>query len=108
MTWRPRTILLGTPAFASPVLEALHRETEVVLVISQPDRPVGRGCKLCKTPVKVTAEGLGIEVIQPDIVKGRRFSRRMAELDPDFIITSIEKLKSAMPSHGPSTKENQG
>ncbi len=79
---------MGTPAFASPVLEALHRETDVVLLLSQPDRPVGRGCKLCKPPAKVTAEALGIEVLQPEIVKGRRFSKRMAAYEPDFIITA--------------------
>lgn len=85
---RPRSIFLGTPEFASPILEALHRETEVVLVISQPDRPMGRGCKICKPPVKLTAEALGIEVIQPHVVKGRRFSGRMAALEPDFIVTA--------------------
>jgi len=88
MTHRYRSIFLGTPGFASPVLEALHRETDVALVISQPDRPVGRGCKICKPPAKVTAESLGIEVIQPSVVKGRRFSERLAGYAPDFIVTA--------------------
>jgi methionyl-tRNA formyltransferase len=88
MADRLKVVFLGTPEFATPVLEALHRETDVVLVVSQPDRPVGRGCRICKPPAKVTAERCGIDVIQPDIVKGKRFSKRMAELGPDFIVTA--------------------
>ena len=83
-----RTVFLGTPDFAVPILEALHRISEVVLVITQPDRPVGRGCKICKPAAKVKSEALGLEVIQPEIVKGRRFARRIAEYHPDFLVTA--------------------
>ncbi len=88
MSKKLRTVFLGTPEFAVPVLEALARETEVALVVSQPDRPKGRGRKLTPPPVKVAALRLGIDVIQPNIVKGRRFAVRIAEYDPDFVITA--------------------
>ncbi len=83
-----RTIFLGTPEFAVPVLQALHRNAEVVLVLTQPDRRVGRGCRLCKPAVKEAAEELGLEVLQPPIVKGKRFASRIAEYRPDFIVTA--------------------
>jgi methionyl-tRNA formyltransferase len=83
-----RTVFFGTPEFAAPILSALAAHTEIVLVVSQPDRPVGRGCKLTKPPVKVAAETLGIEVIQPDVSKGKRFADRIAACRPDFIVTA--------------------
>jgi methionyl-tRNA formyltransferase len=85
---RYRTIFFGTPDFSVPILRALADETDLVLVVSQPDRPVGRGCRMCKPPVKQAAEALGIPVIQPNVVKGKRFAARMAELKPDFIVTA--------------------
>ena len=83
-----RTIFLGTPAFSVPILKFLAAATDVVLVVSQPDRRGGRGCKVCKPPVKEAAEALGIEVIQPAVVKGRRFADRIAGYAPDFIVTA--------------------
>lgn len=83
-----RTVFLGTPDFAVPLMQALHRETDVVLVVTQPDRKVGRGCKLCKPAVKEAAEELGLEVTQPPVVKGKRFASRIAEYRPDFIVTA--------------------
>jgi methionyl-tRNA formyltransferase len=88
MTPRLRIIFFGTPEFAVPVLEALAAQTEVALVVTQPDRPSGRGRKTTPPPVKVAAEKLGIDVIQPEIVKGRRFAGIIAALDPDFIISA--------------------
>jgi methionyl-tRNA formyltransferase len=88
MTGRWRTVFFGTPAFAVPTLEALDRVSDVVLVVTQPDRRVGRGCKICKPAAKSKAEALGIEVMQPDITKGRRFARRIAEYRPDFLVAA--------------------
>ena len=61
-----RIIFMGTPDFAVPTLQALidHGEN-VVAVVSQPDRPKGRGRKIIPTPVKVVAEAAGIPVLQP-------------------------------------------
>jgi methionyl-tRNA formyltransferase len=89
MSSRPRTVFLGTPEFAVPALRVLADRAKVVLVITQPDRPIGRGRKVEFSPVKKAAIELGIEIIQPKIVKGRRFSNRIKEeYAPDFVITA--------------------
>jgi methionyl-tRNA formyltransferase len=61
-----RVVFLGTPAFAVPSLSALARRHEVALVLTQPDRPKGRGRTLAEPPVKELARGLGIPVLQPE------------------------------------------
>ncbi|MCP4675216.1 MAG: methionyl-tRNA formyltransferase [Deltaproteobacteria bacterium] len=83
-----RIVFFGTPEFAVPILRSLYRETELVLVVTQPDRPSGRGRKMSPPPAKKAASELGIEVFQPNIVKGRRFSDRIAGYSPDFIVTA--------------------
>ena len=65
-----RLIFLGTPGFAVPTLEAIARAGhEVVLVITQPDRPRGRGQTAAAPPVKEAALRLGLEVYQPERVR---------------------------------------
>ena len=59
-------IFFGTPDFACPSLQALIEQVEVRLVVTQPDRPAGRGMKPRMPPVKLLAERNGIEVVQPD------------------------------------------
>ncbi|MDJ0766749.1 MAG: methionyl-tRNA formyltransferase [Myxococcota bacterium] len=88
MPSRPRVVFLGTPEFAVPSLRSLSDVAEVGLVITQPDRQSGRGRKRISPPVKHAAAQLGIEVIQPDIVKGKRFAARIAAGAPDFIVTA--------------------
>jgi methionyl-tRNA formyltransferase len=62
-----RIAFFGTPAFAVPTLDALLRSThEVVLAVTQPDRPRGRGQRVSAGPVKQLAESRGIPVLQPD------------------------------------------
>ncbi|MCS7179701.1 MAG: methionyl-tRNA formyltransferase, partial [Anaerolineae bacterium] len=56
---------MGSPTFAVPALEALVRAYPVVGVITQPDRPAGRGSHLRPPAVKVAAERLGLPVFQP-------------------------------------------
>lgn len=66
-----RTVFLGTPEFALPSLEAIVASPiEVEAVFTQPDRPAGRGRKLTPSPVKVRALELGLEVLQPERVRG--------------------------------------
>ena len=66
-----RVVFMGTPEFAVPTLEGLCASShEVVHVITQPDRPKGRGQKLQPTPVKVVAQAHGLPVSQPDTLKG--------------------------------------
>ena len=61
-----RIVFMGTPTFAVATLDALcNRGYEVAMVLTQPDRPVGRGRKLTPSPVKVRAVEMGLTVFQP-------------------------------------------
>jgi len=79
---------MGTPDFAVDTLVALADHTDLCLVITQPDRKSGRGKKLKSPPVKEKALEMGLEVIQPDVVKGKRFASRIARLEPDVLVTA--------------------
>lgn len=61
----PKVAFFGSPAFALPVLEAIRAHFEVVLVVAQPDKPVGRGLKLTPPPVAARAAELGLPLAQP-------------------------------------------
>lgn len=64
-----RVVFLGTPEFAVPSLRELARHHQVVAVYTQPDRPKGRGNLLAESPVKIAAQTLGIEVLQPERIR---------------------------------------
>ena len=83
-----RVVFCGTPEFAVPCLEALIRERfEVALVVSQPDRPKGRGLELLPTPVKQVALANGIPVTQPEKIKNNlEFRSQLEAIRPDAII----------------------
>lgn len=72
-----RVVFMGSPDFAVPPLRALLAHHEVALVVTQPDKPAGRGKKLQPPPVKVVAEEAGVAVIQP---RSARASEVAAEL----------------------------
>lgn len=76
---------MGTPDFAVPILETLIQNTNVVLVVSQPDKKVGRKQVLTKTPIHEVADKYGISVFQPE--KIRNDYERILEVKPDIIIT---------------------
>ena len=61
-----KTIFLGTPEIAVPFLEVLHKFTDIALVITQPDRPRGRGMKVSPCDVKERALALGLPVLSPE------------------------------------------
>lgn len=65
MSRPPRVAFFGSPAFALPVLDAIRERFEVVLVVAQPDKPVGRGLKLTPPPVAARAAELGLPLAQP-------------------------------------------
>jgi methionyl-tRNA formyltransferase len=69
-----RALFFGTPAFSVPCLDALKSVAEVVGVVCQPDKPVGRGLTLTAPPVKVRAEELGLPVVQPTKLKTGEFA----------------------------------
>lgn len=78
-------VFFGTPDFAVPSLDALIRsQHRVVAVVSQPDRPKGRGQQLQGTPTKLVAQAAGIPVIQPARIKDEAFLRQIRDLQPDL------------------------
>lgn len=81
-----RVLFMGTPDFAIPTLKALATRHDVVCVVSQPDKPKGRGMQLQPTPVKAAAMELGIEVRQPITLKDQAFLPDLEELRPDVIV----------------------
>lgn len=83
-----RSVFFGTPAFAVPALEALHRATQVVGVVSQPDRRAGRGMQLTAPAVKQTALALGLPVIQPEKVRTGELERWLREQRADVALVA--------------------
>lgn len=83
-----KVIFCGTPQFAVPSLKALHGDAdfEVDLVLSQPDRPSGRGKHMKASPVKKTAEDLGLEVWTPEKVKEEEFLQKLATRKADLAV----------------------
>ena len=82
-----RVLFWGTPDFAVPTLRALIEEGhEVVAVVTQPDRPAGRGRTLTPPPVKVLAEEEGIPVLQPERPRGEAFLAELGALAPDISV----------------------
>jgi methionyl-tRNA formyltransferase len=81
-------VFCGTPRFAVPTLETLvETGHSVPLVVTQPDRPRGRGMDVAHSPVKEAATGLGIAVLQPVTIKNNaEFRSQLAAIRPDAII----------------------
>lgn len=87
MKKKAKIIFMGTPEFAVPALKVLHQNGQnVTLVVTQPDRPKGRGRKVVPPPVKATALSLGYEVIQPASIRTTEFSDRMSKQKPDIVV----------------------
>lgn len=86
---KPRILFMGTPAFALPALRLLHEQSyPIVSVISQPDRPKGRGLKEVATPVKILAQELGLPVCQPEKIKDQSFLELFKELHPEMVVVA--------------------
>jgi methionyl-tRNA formyltransferase len=79
-------VFFGTPEFAVPCLSALHEIADVPLVVTQPDRPAGRGMQLAAPPVKVRAQELGIEVVQPKAIRKPEFAERLRAVGADVAL----------------------
>ncbi len=81
-----RILFMGTPDFAATALTAVHATgEEIVGVVTQPDKPRGRGYTLTPPPVKVKAQELGLNVYQPEKVRGEEFAELLTQLDPELI-----------------------
>jgi methionyl-tRNA formyltransferase len=82
-----RVVFLGTPSFAVPTLESLvAARHDVVCVVTQPDRPRGRGHQLAASPVKEAAARLGLPVYQPERVRRPEAVAALAALAPDAMV----------------------
>ena len=81
-----RVVFMGTPEFAVPSLDALARTEEVTLVVTNPDRPSGRGRALATPPVKREALRLGIPVFQPEKARDPESVARIAGERPEMIV----------------------
>lgn len=80
-------VFMGTPEFAVPSLDELYNKGyNIKLVITQPDRPSGRGKKLKKSAVKIRAEELGLNIYQPNKIKSEEAVNLINEINPDVII----------------------
>ena len=88
-----RILFMGTPEFARDQLTALWENKDahgwdIVGVLSQPDKPKGRGYKLIPTPVKEYAESIGLTVYQPTTLRDEAFAQLLAQLDPELIVVA--------------------
>lgn len=88
---------MGTPEFAVPSLEALLRSSDQVIgVVSQPDRPKGRGQQLVAPPVKLIAERAGIPLLQPLKIRVPEFMQALSAWKPDLIaVTAFGRILHA-------------
>lgn len=83
-----RTIFMGTPEFAVPSLAALSEISEVVCVVTQPDKPKGRGQKLQPSPVKIFAAEKNLPVIQPVKIKAPEVVAELEKFRADLIVVA--------------------
>jgi len=84
-----RIVFMGTPAFAVPSLHCLiERHENIVAVVTQPDRPVGRGQKVIPCPVKQHALAHGLKVLQPEKVNSPEFLAQFRSLAPDLAVVA--------------------
>jgi methionyl-tRNA formyltransferase len=79
---------MGTPEFAIPCLEYLYTtKHQIVAVITQPDRPKGRGKKMQSSPIKINAIERGVLVLQPEKINNENLVKEIRKLKPDLFIT---------------------
>ncbi len=81
-----KIIFMGTPAFAVPILDMLIKNHDVLMVVTQPDKPVGRKRKLTPSLIKTFAESMGIDVFQPTRIK--KDYQPILDMKADILITA--------------------
>lgn len=84
----PKIVFMGTPDFAVPGLKTLIETQTVVGVVTQPDRPAGRGQQLRPSPVKQMAEAAGIPVYQPKSLRSEEAAAPLRDWAPDMIVVA--------------------
>ena len=101
-----RLVFAGTPAFAIASLKALiDAKHEIVLVLTQPDRPAGRGMHATASPVKQLADAHGIEVYQPPSLKAQQPQNKIADIKADVMVVAaygliLPQAVLDIPKHG--------
>ncbi len=101
-----RIVFAGSPDFAVPALQAIaDSRHDLCAVLTQPDRPAGRGRTLRPGPVKVAAQALGCEVLQPDTLRDQSIQARLCDLAPDLMVVVaygqlLPEEVLAIPVHG--------
>jgi len=84
-----RILFMGTPSFAVPALKGVMQGGwPVIGVVTQPDRPQGRGRAMAPPPVKVVAEDIGLAVLQPERVRHPDFLETFRQLAPDLVVVA--------------------
>lgn len=86
---KPRILFMGTPGFALPALAALSSSNySVIGVVTQPDRPAGRGRKEIAPPAKLLAQSLGLPVFQSPKIKDQSFLDIFYQLNPEIVVVA--------------------
>jgi len=84
---KPKIIFMGTPEFAVPSLKILvENNYPIATVVTQPDRPSGRGRKCVAPPVKIAAEKYNLPVVQPERVRDEEYLDTFRKLSPDMVV----------------------
>jgi methionyl-tRNA formyltransferase len=83
-----KIVFMGTPDFAVPILQTLIETQNVVGVVTQPDRPAGRGKQLRPSPIKIAAEAANIPVYQPKSLRSEAAAQPLRDWQPDMIIVA--------------------
>ena len=83
-----RSVFMGSPEFALPSLDSLKSQTQIVGVVTQPDRPAGRGREMTPPPVKVLSEKLGLPVIQPIKLRTPEAMDQLRAWHPEIIVVA--------------------
>lgn len=89
---RPRLVFAGTPEFSVPALDVALECGDVLAVLTQPDRPAGRGRSLRPGPIKQRALDAGVPILQPQRLKRTEDREELFGLDPDLLVTAAYGL----------------
>ncbi len=100
-----RIVFMGSPDFAVPTLQSLAKHYEVVGVVTQPDRASGRGRALKSPPIKILADELGLNVVQPEKLRAPEAMDQLRLWNPDLIVVAafgqiLKPAVLALPPHG--------
>ena len=96
MTERLKTVFMGTPELAVPALRCLHEHTDVLQVVTQPDRQAGRGKQMKAPPVKEAALALNLPVWQPESLKNQEHAPQLLDADLFVVLAYGEILRQAV------------